>query len=307
MVVSPTSAQPGTLTSFTYTVTVENMDEEPEGLRKIHDMLPPDFSYKAGTSTGVTTDDPSITVHTGDEDSPPVQQLTWNLATLKITLQPGATTTVSFVAEATAVQGNYCNEAWVEPGEEKTSSGKTARVQVGSPPGTLCGGQAVSVTKTVTPQVAPGDVLNSFTYTIALESAGTDALNLSRVRDLLPPGFLYASSSTTGDLAWGEPTVTMLQGRQRLTWDLAPAFQLDPGQTVSVSFGTEATTPSGDYWNEAWITFDEFTYSIYTGPTARVKLMSVSEATASHGSSTASSEVWLGTDSYLIDRWIISR
>ena len=67
--VSPTTAVTGSLTTFTYTITVTNRDDNLENLTKIHDELPTGFTYVLGSTSGVTTANPSISGH----------QLTWNL------------------------------------------------------------------------------------------------------------------------------------------------------------------------------------------------------------------------------------
>ena len=92
-----------------------------------------------------------------------------------------------------AETGNYCNEPWVEPGGRKTGTGKTAKVQIGTPTNAPCEGPAVSVSKTVTPEVVPGNTPTVCTYTIAIKNVGTVPLYMSRIQDLLPQGFLYTS------------------------------------------------------------------------------------------------------------------
>ena len=137
--VTPTVAAPNILTSFTYTITVENRGDKSKKVTKIEDELPPGFTYIALSTGGVTSADPGISG----------QSLTWNLGGSGPTLEPGQSATLTFDADASVAEGNYCNEAWVDPGGTKTSTGKTARVQVGSPANTLCSGPAVEVTKTV--------------------------------------------------------------------------------------------------------------------------------------------------------------
>ena len=169
---------------FTFTITVTNRDDEPEGLNKIHAMLPPGFEY-LGPTSGVTSNDPAIQG----------QKLTWNLAPLGIILQPAApgvpaeSQQLTFDAEAILDEGNYCTEAWADPGQIKTGTGLDARIQVGSPADDLCTGYAVSLDKTR--DVAGGTVmgLNPITvdYTITFRNTGTMPLTLTQVRDLLPP------------------------------------------------------------------------------------------------------------------------
>ncbi len=124
---------------FTFTITVTNRDDEAEGLTKIHATLPPGFDYVDGSTDLVTFKDPSITG----------QKLTWNLAPMGINLQPAAPGVsaeyrqLSFVAEAILNEGNYCTEAWADPGQIKTGTGLDALIQVGTHLDDLCTGYAV--------------------------------------------------------------------------------------------------------------------------------------------------------------------
>ena len=74
-IVVPASASPNVQTTFTYTVTVENRDSEPEKLNKVHDRLEPGFAYVAGTTSGVTTGDPSIAVLDDGNERLPDQRM----------------------------------------------------------------------------------------------------------------------------------------------------------------------------------------------------------------------------------------
>ncbi|MCH8745929.1 MAG: DUF11 domain-containing protein, partial [Chloroflexi bacterium] len=297
-VVTPTTAAASTLTTFTYTITVTNGDDESENLNKIHDELPAGFSYVAGSTSGVTTADPSIVG----------QQLTWSPGLL---LNPGTSVTLTFDAQASLAQGNYCNEAWVEPGKTKTSSGLTARIEVGSPGDDLCPGKAVKVTKTV--EVAAGTVFPgnpvTFTYTITIENTGTEDLDMTQVRDLLPVGFTYVPGTTSGDITVANPSTTMQQGRQRLTWDFSPEIEIeqsgDPKKTLVFDVQGVFT---GGHWNEAWATFDEFPDTIYTWPTAAVQIIGVTESTSvtADGTTVYSRLQQIGPDSYILVEWEIS-
>ncbi|MDP3064663.1 MAG: hypothetical protein Q8O40_15885 [Chloroflexota bacterium] len=295
--VTPVTAAPNTLTTFTYTIVIENRDNEAENLTKIYDGLPAGFSYVAGSTSGVTAQNPSISGRT----------LTWNLSPLHLSLQPGQSVTLMFDATASVAEGNYCNKAWADPGGDKTSSGPTAKVRVGSPATELCGGEAITLTKTVDPAIAAAGTPTTFTYTIAIQNTGTSTLNMSKIRDLLPPGLFYVSGSTTGDITTANPNTTMFQGSQRLDWDFSPKHQIPAGATRTLSFQATATAAPGKYWNEVWVTVDEFAYSIYSWPTAVVQAMGVFESSASDGQSTASSEVWVGSDTYAVASWEITR
>ncbi len=295
--VTPQSAPAYTLTPFTYTVTVRNRDDKSKNLVKLHDELPPGFSYIPGSTIGATTQDPSTSG----------QLLTWNLVPGGIQLQPGESAIVSFTAQASVDQGTYCNEAWVEPGDTLTSSGKTAPVFVGSPPSTLCPGAAVSISKQVSPATAPANAPVTSNYTIVVQNLGTVILNVSRIRDLLPPGFLYGAGSTSGDIAQNDPNTTNFQGRQRLDWNFVPRLQIYPGETRTLSFEAEATTEPGRYWSDVWMYLDELQESVYTWPTAMIEAMGAFEASATYGEGIALTEVWIGLDSYEVTQWVIAR
>ena len=299
-VVTPTTAAASTLTTFTYTITVTNGDDDSENLTKIHDLLPAGFSYKPWTTSGVTINEPGIVG----------QQLTWSPGTV---INPGDSVTLTFDASATVAQGNYCNEAWAEPGLTKTSSGLTARIEVGSPGDNLCPGTAVKVTKTVevaAGTVSPGNDV-TFTYTITIENTGTDNLHPAEIRDLLPVGFTYVTGTTTGDITAANPNTTMFQGHQRLTWDLSsPRVHMhsgDPKQTLV--FDVQGVF-AGGHWNEAWVTFEagEFADSKYTWPTAGVEIIGVTESTSvtADGTTVYSQLQQIGPDSYILVEWEIS-
>ena len=296
-VVTPTTAQPDTLTDFTYTITVENRDDEERNLTKVHDRLPSGFSYVPGSTSGVTTSDPSISG----------QELTWDTAPLGITLQPGQSVTLTFHSQANVATGNYCNEAWVEPGGEQTSSGPTAKITVGTPPNNLCQGAAAEVAKTVAPQVALNDVLSFFTYTITINSVGTAVLNMSQVRDLLPPFFFYVPGSTAGDITTTDPQTIMYQGRQRLTWAFSPQIQIQPGETKTLTFQATAQAGPGDYWNEVWVTLAEFANPLYTWPTAPVTVLDVVSIIAVSQGTRTESEVWFTVNGFLEKTWDVAR
>jgi uncharacterized repeat protein (TIGR01451 family) len=298
--VDPATAAPYSLTTLTYTVTVENRDDQSENLQKVRDGLPPGFSYVSGSTSGVTLADPTIKIKQSEPGGPTYEELTWNLSSLQITLQPGESAVLVFQADASVAEGNYCNTAWAEPGGEKTSTGATALVAVGEPPTNLCPGQAATVTKTVQPAIVPADTPTDYTYTITIENTGASAVTLERVRDLLPEGFLYTAGSTGGTVTSEDPAMTMQQGRQRLTWDFNPEPSIAPGVTETIVFTVNAQATAGEYWNEVWVTLDEFSHAVYSWPTSVVKAMGVMQTTATRGDGTASSEVWVGTDSYIV-------
>ena len=291
-----TTVPVNTLTTVGYTITVVNGDDDSSNLTKIHDLLPAGFSYVAGTTTGIFTDEPSISG----------QQLTWNMSPLSLSLNPGDSVLLNFVAEANVPAGNYCNEAWAEPGNAKTSTGKTALVQVGTPGNNLCAGAAVKLTKSVEvePGLFPAGEPQTYTYTITIENTGSDPLNLSKVRDLLPAGFLYLAGTTTGSLTTSNPNDTMWSGQQRLDWNFSPDYVIPSGQTETITFDMEGAF-AGGHWNQVWLTLAEFADTIYSWPAAGVQVIDITESTTTAPSGgTVYSLVWqIGPESNILWEW----
>ena len=110
--VAPQDAPPGP-TTFTYTIRLENLDSSTRYVCTITDLLPPTVSYASGSSSGITTADPT---ETWDSDSER-WELDWREPGLKppplTSLAPGETKTQTFQATAVVEVGkNYFNEIW---------------------------------------------------------------------------------------------------------------------------------------------------------------------------------------------------
>ena len=78
--------------------------------------MPPGFAYIALSTSSVTTDEPEIIQHQGSGSNPGYQELIWDLTSLELTLNVNESVTLTFDATASDVVGDYCNEAWVDPG-----------------------------------------------------------------------------------------------------------------------------------------------------------------------------------------------
>ena len=119
-------APASTPTTYTYTVTLENIGTDTLRVDKIIDRLPKNFTYVAGSTNGdFTAVDPAITTSQGRD------RLDWNFQP-KIDLLPGQTMVHVFQADADVASGDYWNEAWVEIIEFPDSiyTWPTARVEV---------------------------------------------------------------------------------------------------------------------------------------------------------------------------------
>ena len=149
------TASPGDV--ITYTITVQHRDTNSKKLTKVHDLLPPGYCYEAGqpgtpslsitsgtTTTAYPVSDP-LQVPAQCPGPGQTQKLTWSDIP-NVFFQTGDFLTLTFtVKPAITINGdNYCNEAWAEPGQLNTRSGKTASIQIGVLPGTCEGKQSKS-------------------------------------------------------------------------------------------------------------------------------------------------------------------
>ncbi|MCI5180409.1 MAG: DUF11 domain-containing protein, partial [Candidatus Electrothrix sp. AW3_4] len=180
----------------TFTLVVTNPSNSPMDLAvtEISDTLPPGFSYKAGSTTGIFgTDDPGISG----------QNLTW---TGSDTLTPGNTATLEFVAIASSVVGTYSN----------TANAETSYGPIVSPPVTInVGAPRLTISKTPDNFTgAPGDTI---TYTIRYSNDSTVDVSNVVITDVVPAGLTYTASSCTNGCAYDSGTRT-------LTWNLADLY-----------------------------------------------------------------------------------
>ena len=132
--------------SITYTITVMNRTSDTVSLNEIRDTLPTGFSYDCNapadqlTLPGMGPQD----IVPGNGPCPAGTAVDWDMPP-GTSIGAGEMVTLTFTAVAIDNPGTYCNEVHVVPGGNKTSSGKTARVDIGATAG-LCSGEAVSLT-----------------------------------------------------------------------------------------------------------------------------------------------------------------
>jgi len=246
--------------SVTYTITVDNPGTELEELSKIYNGLPPGFTYVPGSTEGLTTDDPTQTT-LGGELTGTVEYtlLTWDVASLGLTPQTGQPVTLSFDATSGEDDGNYCNRAWIGAGGGDPSAGDTALVTIGEDIEDLCVDSQLTVTTTVDTEVVPADsgVTYLYTYTTSITNVGSDSVVLTGFRNLLPVGFTYKLSSTSGDLISQDPDTSLLtDGRWRLDWTFSTPIQAQTGVTKTLVFQAEAQVNLGNYANEGYALYE---------------------------------------------------
>ncbi|MFZ1987384.1 MAG: hypothetical protein WAU91_23445 [Desulfatitalea sp.] len=114
--VTPAAVDPGAVVA--YTVTIQNNSGIPSSVSRIVDPLPAGFTYQAGTATGLTTSDPTVSGQT----------LTWSGNWL---VAPGQTRTLAFQATSTTVPGVYTNSVTLSGTDfSDLTTGPTAAVTV---------------------------------------------------------------------------------------------------------------------------------------------------------------------------------
>lgn len=247
-IVSPTSVSSSATT--TYTITITNNKNEPMTPEKIQDEIPGGFSYL--TSTSVMRDSSGTIVSTANP-SKQIHLLVWTVPS-SVSLDPGATMTLSFAATATSTPGLYCNEAFVIPGGEETSSGKTAELTVGTTSASGCRGGLVPVTKTVTPAMVSSNTTTTYTFVITIVNKGEVTVNVKEIKDVTSDGFVYepgsatSSSSIPPQFVAGEPTTDIL--KNEIVWAFGGVGEeLATSTTWTVTFQAEANLTRGFYPN----------------------------------------------------------
>lgn len=107
-----------------YTITIQNANQAPVTLSSITDTLPAGFSYVAGSTTGVTTNDPVVSA----------QMLSWGGPFI---VPQNGSVSLHFAVTVSSTPGNYLNEAGGTATEGFTvaGTGPTAPIMVTNPGG----------------------------------------------------------------------------------------------------------------------------------------------------------------------------
>ncbi|MCH7552555.1 MAG: DUF11 domain-containing protein [Chloroflexi bacterium] len=296
----------------TYIITIQNTDPEPAELRGILDGLPSEFTYVAYSAIGVTTEEPTIEIKSID-GATAGQLLTWDLAT-PVIIPPSSSVTLEFraITGSAIPEGNYCNQAWVEPGgKQKTGTGATAKVTVGTPADPNCPGEVATISKTVTRADGGAPVTDPFeqaifAYTISVTNSGTGDFKVNKIWDVLPTGFTYVIGTTAGDFTTSDAS-SCGGSCVGINWTFGATTVL-PGQTLTLSFNAQAPVELTESitWNEAWAFLPAGNISqIYSWPTAPIFVMEVFEiqATDPRNTRTVESELWVAEDFTLLALW----
>jgi uncharacterized repeat protein (TIGR01451 family) len=202
-----------------YSIVIQNSGNVAATISTITDLLPEHFSYVSGSSSGLTTADPSISG----------QQLTW---TNNWSIPAGGEVTLDFQTIATR-RGTYYNSVTISGGNFALMvSGPTAEVNVSGP--------TLDLVKSVDKASAlPGDTL---TYTVNYSNSGDGDATSVIILESIPQNTIYVSGSAAG------AGMTVLYSH-----DGGSSFDSDPTAPVThLSFQRSAALPPG---SDASLTF----------------------------------------------------
>ncbi|MCF7808471.1 MAG: DUF11 domain-containing protein [Candidatus Marinimicrobia bacterium] len=238
--------------NLNYTITVTNTGDTAGSITAVADSLPTGFTYVTGTSSGLTTSDPTIAGQT----------LTWSGSwTVNEAGNNPNFKTLSFTVTAPAAVGDYTNIASATGSNFSTvSSGATAQVYVAATPAAA----NMLVTKT-----AANDTISSgdnISYTVNILNNGGSRGNITVVVDSLPAGFTYVTGTTSG-LTTSDPTI---QGR-KLSW--SGSWSLNKNVSQTLTFTATSAIANDLFFNKAEVFGTDFTGAT-SGWTAPVRVLS---------------------------------
>ncbi len=224
----------------TYTITMTNTSNQSKTVTSVSDTLPTGFTYVSGSSSGMTTSNPTGTTGT----------ITWS-GTYTIA-RNGGTLTLTFSATASSTPGTYTSNAtWVITGQTTYPTGANAPVTV--------------VNMTISKAVNVSQSLENVPVTYTITVAGPPTFSLTSITDTLPTGFTYVTGSTTG-LTTADPT-----GTGPITWN--GSWTLPSNGTVTLSFQAMTPNTRGTFTNTATVSGTGFG-PFSTGATASLQIVS---------------------------------
>jgi uncharacterized repeat protein (TIGR01451 family) len=229
-----------------YTITITNPNSSVVTLTSITDTLATGFTYVAGSTTGVTTADPTISSGTA----------TWSGS---FSVPAGGSVTLHFNVTAPSTAGGpFTDDAsGTASGGGVTPTGPTAPVTVTgtTPPSPLTTAKTAD-SSTVAAGGQDG-------YTITISNPNSAAVTLTSITDTLASGFTYVPGSTSG-VTTADPSVS----GGTATW--SGSFSVPAKSSVTLHFNVTApSTAGGPFTDDAGgtATGDTVTPS---GPTAPV-------------------------------------
>ena len=181
-------------------------------------------------------------------------------------------------------------------------------------------GDSVVVTKTMdsatltstNTSTAPFTYTFTIDFTIKVENVGTEDLEIEKLRDWLPEGFSYLSTSPSGDMT--EVPKDLHQesevNRQRITWEPDDEVDLDSGDSKTLKYSTTASITRGNFYSDIIVELGDGSFGVdrYTWPTALVSvndLYTVSATTEGGAEIVIALQVLIGDQDGLVSSWTL--
>ncbi len=163
----------------TYTIQIRNTGSAAGAISSLVDTLPAGFTYVAGSSSGITSNNPTISTTAG------TQTLTWILSP---SIPAGSSVTQTFTAAASSTLGTYYNNATVMYSSLSLQTGDTAKVTVVANSTPVMSSNSNNTSQTI----AEGSGLSAITAT----DADLDTLVYTKTSGTLPAGITLNSNGS---------------------------------------------------------------------------------------------------------------
>lgn len=235
--VNPSVVLPNSPTTVDYTITVINDDVVAHDVIRLEaDPRVYSPAYIAGSTTGITTDDP---IYTGG-------RWLWNLVT-PVSVDPfGGSQTLSWQMTVDESEGNYWTTMSARfQGIGTVDAPLTANIRV-VPTG------EIDIVNSVTPAIIESGEEGTFTANITVTNTGSDELDIEFIKHFTTRDFDYVSGSTTGATTV-DPSRNhdVINNRWEWTWDLN-GMDFGPGEAISISFDLDTSgLPPGTHFAES--------------------------------------------------------
>ena len=211
--VDPDTVPANATTTFTYTLTIKNEGTGTAQIKRLTDYLPPGLSYLTGSTSGLTTLEPTIANTAPATCGSTPYELRWNVQPESVMIASGQQLSLVFQTTGILTDGTYYNQAsvrydpwWVSP-DVFVYTPFSAEIAAGFGT-TKCGHNLqVLVTQSVDPSAPTPGVQTVFTYTVSVANVSPDVRYVCKIENLLPPSFVYDPGSTgdypSNNLAFG--------------------------------------------------------------------------------------------------------
>ena len=288
--VTPSTGGADVLETFTYTITVTNIGMGTSTVTAINDLLPPGFDYKALTTSGLITSEPTVTVQTAglseilylndDAGTPYPWDKTQGTDSAQGSHTPakGVWETLpeywemTFAADTEVDAADWMQRQWWNT----TNKNNKYRFRLQQ----IDGGVTDLFTSGEKKLKANEWKRQDITYSassISLQAADKLRLRLEVYSNEADPGDRLFDYRWGGASGYDSHTLTPIGcgvAYDELTWTIFPAVTLAAGEEVTLSFDATATRPDGTYYNQTWVNYDASwdgeSYETRTPPTAPI-------------------------------------